>query len=360
MKRGLKIIAVNLVLMFVIITVIENVIAESPYILSNVVWQCKDLGGMTMNTAASYMEKTIDGILAKPITFSLNGNTYSYNGYELGYMADTKKMAEKAWLWGRHGVFWQRWRERGSFEVLKTDWVWHKNAAVKILNDLAKNNYREALPAEARLINGEIKITAAQNGSFVDIYPVLMMLEKDYNQNPAMIEIPFYKVLPYPSTENIQYWGWQNICATCTTYYNTNSLNRSYNLGKAANVLNSLIIYSGAVISFNDLTGEKSAAMGYKKAPIIVDGKLTDDYGGGVCQVASTLYSAVLQGGDAFKVIERYPHSLSVNYLPKGMDATVSYGYKDLVFQYLGKSPLLLTVTAQNGVLRVEFRGISK
>mgnify|MGYP000849545863 FL=1 len=100
--------------------------------------------------------------------------------------------------------------------------------------------------------------------------------------------------------------------------------------------------------------------MGYKKAPIIVDGKLTDDYGGGVCQVASTLYSAVLQGGDAFKVIERYPHSLSVNYLPKGMDATVSYGYKDLVFQYLGKSPLLLTVTAQNGVLRVEFRGISK
>ncbi|MDD4572406.1 MAG: hypothetical protein PHN47_08005, partial [Clostridia bacterium] len=121
MKRGLKIIAVNLVLMFVIITVIENVIAESPYILSNVVWQGKDLGGMTMNTATSYMEKTIDGILAKPITFSLNGNTYSYNGYELGYMADTQKMAEKAWLWGRHGVFWQRWRERGSFEVLKTD-----------------------------------------------------------------------------------------------------------------------------------------------------------------------------------------------------------------------------------------------
>ena len=61
-----------------------------------------------------------------------------------------------------------------------------------------------------------------------------------------------------------------------------------------------------------------------------------------------------------FKVLERHGHSLPVKYVPEGMDATVSYGYKDFVFQYVGKNPLLLSVMAKNGVLDVKFSGVGK
>ena len=356
MKRALKILIAN----FILMVVVENIISASPYILSNVFWQGKSLGGMTVNGAAAYMESNVEKMLARPITFTVNGNNHSYNGYELGYTADVQEMAKQAWQWGRQGFFWQRWYERGSIEALPTKWVWHKSATIKILTRLSQNYRREVLPANARLINGRLQITEAQNGSFADMSGVMPLLQKDYSKIPDNIAVPFYPILAYPSTKLVQTWGWETVCGKCTTYYSMLKTDRSHNLKTAADLLDGYIIYSGAVISFNALTGERNEANGYKKAPIILNGRLADDYGGGVCQVSSTLYNAVLEAGGAFKIIERHMHSRPVGYLPKGKDAAVSYGHKDLVFQYMGETPLLLHATAQNGILNVQLRGVAK
>ena len=296
MKRGIRIIIINLILMVVIISVIEMIITKSPYIWSDVSWEGRSLGGMTTNGAALYIEKEVDKMLKEPIIFKINNEAYSYTGYELGYSVDSEAIAKEAWLVGRKGMFWQRWHERKADNVLKSNWVWYKDATVNILNDLGKSYYRQATEATARLIGGKLEIVPSKNGSFVDTNTALAVLKQNYTANPKEVVLPYYSILAYPSTEKVEKWKFANVYSGYTTYYKTTNPNRSYNLEKAAASFDGLIIYSGTIISFNNLVGERSADTGYKKAPIFSYGAVVDGYGGGICQVASTLYAAVLAG----------------------------------------------------------------
>jgi len=115
------------------------------------------------------------------------------------------------------------------------------------------------------------------------------------------------------------------------TTYTTNVPNRNTNISLACKALNGTIVKPGHTFSFNNTLGYTSAAKGYKKAGILVNGKSSAALGGGICQVSSTLYNAVLKAG--LKVVERHPHSAPVGYVPKGRDATVSYGSVDFKFR---------------------------
>lgn len=106
--------------------------------------------------------------------------------------------------------------------------------------------------------------------------------------------------------------------------------NRGHNIRLAASSLNNYLLAPGEVFSFNKATMPRDAEHGYKMAPIIVGGSVIPGYGGGVCQVSTTLYNAVKRAG--LEVVERFPHSRPVGYVPKGMDATVS-DYLDFKFR---------------------------
>ena len=85
----------------------------------------------------------------------------------------------------------------------------------------------------------------------------------------------------------------------------------------------SLRIEPGQIFSFNEAIGRRSLEAGYKEANIIKDGEFVKGVGGGVCQVSSTLYNAVLLSG--LKVVESHPHSLKVGYVKEGFDAMVNF-----------------------------------
>lgn len=103
---------------------------------------------------------------------------------------------------------------------------------------------------------------------------------------------------------------------------------RTANLRRAAAALDGLILRPGDVLSFNRTVGPRTAALGYLDAPVILREVRQVQIGGGVCQVASTLFVAALQSG--FGVVERWRHSSAVDYIPLGQDATISWGVKDL------------------------------
>jgi len=98
--------------------------------------------------------------------------------------------------------------------------------------------------------------------------------------------------------------------------------NRGTNISLAAYYINNYLLAPGEKFSFNKTTMHSDPNKGYKPAPIIVGGTVVPGYGGGVCQVSSTLYNAVRKAG--LEVVERFPHSKPVGYVPTGMDATVS------------------------------------
>lgn len=104
--------------------------------------------------------------------------------------------------------------------------------------------------------------------------------------------------------------------------------NRAYNIRKAASLLNNVVIPSYSHFSFNQTVGPRVRTRGWKKALSILDGTLQESYGGGVCQVASTLFSSALQSGLDFP--EYWSHSRYMSYVDPGFDATVADSGKDL------------------------------
>ncbi len=113
----------------------------------------------------------------------------------------------------------------------------------------------------------------------------------------------------------------------------------------------------GEEFSFNGTVGVRSSSMGYEKAPMFIkteDGaKKAYEFGGGVCQVATTIYNAVLDAG--MEVTERHEHSRKVTYVPRGMDASVVYGSMDLKFRNNRQYPVMIRVFVSDEYVTVKF-----
>lgn len=123
-----------------------------------------------------------------------------------------------------------------------------------------------------------------------------------------------------------------------TTIFDANP-GRLENIRLTAALLNNVQIAAGAEFSFNSRTGEPTRERGFRPAIIFVDGGHEEELGGGMCQVSSTLYNAVLEAG--LRVTERHAHSQPVSYVPPGRDAT-TYTDKDLRFVNTTRRPLVL------------------
>jgi len=134
----------------------------------------------------------------------------------------------------------------------------------------------------------------------------------------------------------------------------TRSPEQRGNAGRAALDLDGTIISPGALFSFNDLVGARDTLKGYRPAPMINDrGDLSDIPGGGICQLATTLYNAALEAG--LEIVERHPHSRSVGYVPPGRDATIVTWRKDLKLRNPHSQPVLLRVAAAGNRLTAGF-----
>lgn len=143
-----------------------------------------------------------------------------------------------------------------------------------------------------------------------------------------------------------------------TTIYDAGNTSRSTNIAIAARTINGTIILPGEAFSYNKVLGNTTKEKGYRLGGAYVNGKVVPAYGGGICQVATTLYNAVLYAN--LDIVERYNHSYSVSYVPASRDATVSYGGKDFKFKNSRTYPIKLVASAKNGVISISFKGIKE
>lgn len=114
-----------------------------------------------------------------------------------------------------------------------------------------------------------------------------------------------------------------------STSYANSGENRCHNVAQATNSLNGTIVGVGEKFSFNKVVGNRTEENGYLISKVILDGQYTDGLGGGVCQVSTTLYNALLLAGFIPKATQ---HTLVSSYVLAGFDAMVSYGTADLTF----------------------------
>ena len=128
--------------------------------------------------------------------------------------------------------------------------------------------------------------------------------------------------------------------------------NRVANIVRAAELIDGYIIYPDELFSFNEATGPTTKKNGFLKARVFVKGRDAKGYGGGVCQVSSTLLNAAIDA--QLTVIERHSHSKDVGYVPENMDAAVTYGGKDLKFINSLDSPVMICAYTVENRLVVE------
>ena len=163
--------------------------------------------------------------------------------------------------------------------------------------------------------------------------------------NRASASMPFYGLKPKDLTLRASFY---------TTYSNS-TLERKHNIALAVKSINNTFVDVNGEFSFNKTVGERSERRGYKTAKIIVGGKFVDGVGGGVCQVSTTLYNAVLLSG--LKVVEYHPHSLPVSYVAPSFDAMVNSSWADLKFLNNTKNPLIIKAFADGERVKIEIHG---
>ena len=138
------------------------------------------------------------------------------------------------------------------------------------------------------------------------------------------------------------------------TSFSNSTDERKHNIKLCSSKINNTVLECGEEFSFNKKVGKRTEKNGYKTAKIIVDGKFVDGVGGGVCQVSTTLYNAVILAG--LTVNECHPHSLGVSYVTPSFDAMVSSS-ADLKFTNDTNGPLLIKISTTDDIIRVEIYG---
>jgi len=136
---------------------------------------------------------------------------------------------------------------------------------------------------------------------------------------------------PERTTEQAQEMGIASAIGKYTTSF-SGSENRVNNIQRAAKLIHNWLLAPGDVFSFNSVVGQRTEDRGFRSAPVInSNGQLEDDLGGGICQVATTLFNAAFFAG--LEIVERQNHSLYIDHYPMGRDAAVSWGWPDLKFR---------------------------
>jgi vancomycin resistance protein YoaR len=216
---------------------------------------------------------------------------------------------------------------------------------------------RPACDASFRIREDEqVEVIPHQVGQSVDIRlfcDYVNSMERLFSV-PDTLEIPLVEENPRVFSEDLEaFLPLVPVAQYSTEYLDGND--RAHNIGLASRAVSNIVLYPGDVFSFNLATGPRSKENGYRKAPVIVGSGFVDDYGGGVCQVSTTVYVAMLKAN--LSVEERHCHGIPVSYVPMGMDATVDYDTLDLKMKNTTSGPCITSVKADGGTLTAKIFG---
>jgi len=160
---------------------------------------------------------------------------------------------------------------------------------------------------------------------------------------------------PEITTQDFGMDAFPDLISTFSTKY-VNNPNRTTNLRLASNKMSGTVLMPGESFSFNKIVGPRTAAKGYKEAAIFSDGSVTNDVGGGICQVVTTLYNAAIKAN--LEITDRRNHSFVPTYIEPGKDATVVYGSQDFKFVNSREYPIKIVSSVENGYATVSIYGI--
>lgn len=168
--------------------------------------------------------------------------------------------------------------------------------------------------------------------------------------------IPLNIVYPNVTTNMIGTEAFPDLLSEFSTKYAASNRNRTTNLILAANKINGTVLMPNETFSYNKVVGERTIEAGYKEAPIYVSGRVEDGLGGGICQITTTLYNAILYAN--LEIVERSNHQFIPSYSNASRDATVVYGAIDFKFKNNREYPIKILCSVSNGIANFKILGL--
>ena len=169
------------------------------------------------------------------------------------------------------------------------------------------------------------------------------------------VVIPLMVTHPEITAESLRSMIFRDKLSTRTTSLGGSSYSRINNVTLAARAINGVVLNPGDEFSYNAVVGQRTPARGYQMAGAYSAGQTVQEYGGGICQVSSTLYCCALYAN--LSITDRTCHMFPVSYLPAGLDATVSWGGPEFKFVNSRNYPIKIVAYVQNGGVTVELWG---
>lgn len=329
----------------------------SDSIVSGVRVSSLGVGGLSYREASLYLSDHLDKVIQYPITIVCGTMQWDLIPSEIGITTDLESILLAAFQVGRQGNLLRKIADKYQSQAEGWD-IPHlvsidQGKLSPILRKIAVT--ANIPPMDARIVltqDDKIEIIPGYPGQKVDVSLLTNeVVAAATRANNRLVVITPQLVEPDFSTEDAYALGIHRCIAQYTTTFDQRDVNRVSNIRLAGSCLNGVLLKSGEFFSFNRQVGPRLGSDGYKPAPVIVDGELLPGIGGGVCQVSTTLYNAVLLAG--LDVMTRSPHSLPIAYVPLGRDAAVAYDYMDLVFRNNSPYGLLISVKVDSDRLTV-------
>ena len=312
---------------------VSSSIADGNKVVLGVRSDGQPIGGLDRTGA----EKFFNDVAAQKIhklTFRYEGEEFVVTPEEINLTAQVDKATQEALSYGRGGSMLGNFNDQIKCMLngrnVRLSAEYDSALLDEKLSAIAAQIDREPVNAVCRFSGNLIEKIPGVIGKKLNTQEIAENLKTPLttlNLPTGVIDLKPEDIQPFITTEDIA--AIDSVLGTYSTYYYPGD--RGDNIWLAAASISDKIVKPSWTFSFNDTVGERTWDAGYKVAGVIINGRPAEDYGGGVCQVSSTLYNAVLLAG--LTPTERTPHFYQSTYVAPGRDATVADGYLDFKFR---------------------------
>lgn len=288
-----------------------------------------NLAGMTVSEAKKEVQAYVDSFADSEITlYAVDGQTITAAVSELGLKWKNQGIIDEAVGLGKKGNIVQCYKALKDLEhsnkIYDVEFDFDKNMIKTFIEERSAEYNQNAVDASLKKVDGAFEITEGQSGIAVNVDAsadaVYNYLIGEWNGSGGDVNLVIEIIEPRGSKEELS--KVKDVLGTFTTSFSTSGSSRSANVANGCELIDGSTLYPGDEFSAYETVAPFTEANGYYMAGSYMNGMLVDSLGGGICQVSTTLYNAVLNA--ELDVTQRYNHSMIVTYVDPSADAAIA------------------------------------